>query len=72
MITEHYSSKQEGFICILVATAIKDHVQITLNETMRASSERDAIEQFEEWIEDNMEGFDWEITCEELKEKQND
>lgn len=66
MITERYSSKQEGLMHILTATATKEHVQITLTETMRASCETEAISLFEEWIEENLEGFDWEITCDEV------
>lgn len=67
MITERYSSKQEGFMHILTATATKEHVLITLTETMRASCETEAMSLFEEWIEENLEGFDWEITCEEIR-----
>ena len=67
MRKERYSSKQEGFIFYLTATATKEHVQITLTETMRAACETEAMSLFEEWIDENLEGFDWEITCEELK-----
>jgi len=66
MITERYSSKQEGLILTLTATATKEHVLITLTETMRASCETEAVGLFKEWIEENLEGFDWEITCDEV------
>lgn len=72
MIIERYSTKQEGFIHALTATATKEHVQITLTETMRASCETEAISIFEEWIEENLEGFDWEITCDEVKGDSNE
>ena len=66
MITERYSSKQEGLILTLAATATKEHVLIMLTETMRASCETEAVGLFKEWIEENLEGFDWEITCDEV------
>jgi len=74
MIIERYSSKQEGFIHALTATATKEHVKITLIETMRASCESEAIGLFEDWIDENLEGFDfdWEITCDEVKGDSNE
>ena len=69
MIKKKYSSKMEGFMFSLEAVAVSEGVNITLSQAMRASSEQEAVSLFEEWIEENLEGFEWEITCEEVKEK---
>ena len=69
MIKKKYSSKMEGFMYALEAVAVSEGIKITLSQVMRASSEQEAVNLFEEWIEEKMEGFDWEITCEELGEK---
>ena len=66
MIKKKYSSKMEGFMFSLEAVAVSNGIKITLSEVMRASSEQEAVALFEEWIEEKLEGFDWEITCEEV------
>ena len=67
MIKKKYSSKMEGFMFSLEAVAVSEGVKITLSQFMRASSEQEAVSLFEEWIEENLEGFEWEITCEEVE-----
>jgi hypothetical protein len=67
MIKKKYSSKMEGFSFFLEAVAVSDGVKITLLQVIRASSEQEAVSLFEEWIEEKMEGFYWDITCEEVE-----
>ena len=67
MIKQKFSSKMGGFVYFIKAKSTHENVFIELSETTRASSEREALELFEEWISENLEGFDWEITVEEIK-----
>jgi len=69
MIKKKYSSKMEGFMFSLEAVAMSEGVKITLSQFMRASSEQEAVALFEEWIDEKLEGYNWEITCEEVEVK---
>ena len=69
MIKKKYSSKMEGFMFSLEAVAVSEGIKITLSQVMRASSEQEAVNLFEEWIEEKLEGFDWEITCNDTEAK---
>ena len=60
-----YCSHSDGIVYPVTAKAYKDTYYVTVNKDIRASSVLAAGEEMEEFLEEYLEGFIWEITVEE-------
>ena len=56
-----YSTKPDGIDYVATATAIHKGSNITIKQEVKASCEKEAADYFEEYLQDNHEGFDFTI-----------
>ena len=56
-----FSTKPEGFDFVITAKAIHEGRTITITENGKYASHRQAADWIEEYLEENHEGFDFEV-----------
>ena len=66
-----YSTHPQGISYDCEAISVKEYHTIIIKNTVLASSEEEGAGFFTEWLENNLEGFDWDITIKE-SDKQRD
>lgn len=57
-----YSTKMEGIEFVCTAKTIDDGAEIVITKKIKASSHSDAADEFEEYLEDQHEGFTWDVS----------
>lgn len=60
-----YCSNSDGIVYPVTATAVKDTYTVVVKKEIRASSVLAAGQEMEEFLEEHLEGFTWQIVIEE-------